>query len=60
MKPPIERVPNAQVYCPICTHIVNADIALSVKKASVIPGQKCSRCWSSLDAGYVMAIPKAA
>ncbi|MSV30655.1 MAG: hypothetical protein EXQ52_18205 [Bryobacterales bacterium] len=60
MKPPIERVSNAEVYCPIRTHIVNADIALTPKKPTVLPGQKCSRCWSSLDAGFVMVIPKAA
>jgi hypothetical protein len=60
MKPPTGKVVNAQVYCPLCTHIVNAEVALTPKKPSVLPGQKCSRCWSSLDAGFVMVIPNAA
>lgn len=60
MKPISEKVPNAQVYCPICTHVVHAGVEVTSKKARVLPGQKCPRCLSSLDAGYVWTIPTAA
>jgi transcription elongation factor Elf1 len=50
----------AEVYCPICTHIVQAVVVSTVKKTEVKPGQKCEHCRSSIDAGYVMRYPKAA
>lgn len=48
------------VYCPICTHTVEATIVVGRKSTYVMPGQKCSRCKSSLDAGYVMRVGQAA
>jgi len=63
---PINPKPNrafeakAPVYCPICTHTVQAMVTFSPKSAKVTPGQKCPRCASSLDAGFVFIQPQAA
>ena len=51
---------KAQVYCPICTHTVPADIVSAGKVAKVKAGQKCGRCSASLDAGYIMRLDRAA
>jgi hypothetical protein len=48
------------VYCPLCTHTVQANISFTPRSAKVTPGQKCPRCSSSLDAGYVLRIEHAA
>lgn len=48
------------VYCPMCTHTVEADVVLKGKRIVVDAGQKCSHCHSSLDAGYVMRRERAA
>jgi hypothetical protein len=48
------------VYCPMCTHTVEAMIALQPRNSRVAPGQKCPRCAASLDAGYVMRVNRAA
>jgi len=49
---------NAKVYCPMCTHMVDAEIQRrivnSARHAMVKPGQKCPHCSASLDAGYIM------
>jgi hypothetical protein len=48
------------VYCPICTHTVEAAV-LTTRKASIVkPGQRCGRCKSTLDAGYVFRFERAA
>jgi len=57
--PPAEET-RASVYCPICTHIVDATIVAGRKGPISKPGQKCARCHSSLDAGYVLKWDKAA
>jgi len=49
-----------RVYCPMCTHTVDADIVVTRKATWVRPGQKCPRCQSKLDAGFVMRTPQAA
>jgi hypothetical protein len=54
------REAQGAVYCPLCTHTVDATITYSTKSARVKPGQKCPRCSSSLDAGYVLHINRAA
>ena len=54
------REANAAVYCPMCTHTVEAKIIFSQRNARVVPGQKCSRCASSLDAAYVVRVDRAA
>jgi hypothetical protein len=48
------------VYCPICTHTVEAEVALINRNARVKPGQRCARCAASLDAGYVLRYEQAA
>lgn len=48
------------VYCPICTHTVEAIVVSNRKMAKVKPGQKCSRCSASLDPGYIMRFDRAA
>ena len=48
------------VYCPMCTHTVQAVVVSEGKRVKVAPGQKCSRCGSQLDAGYVMKRERAA
>ena len=49
---------RARVYCPICTHTVEADVVeLSPNrpgKMRVLEGQKCRRCSTVLDAAYVL------
>jgi len=51
---------TAKVYCPMCTHTVDAGVELHAKHAKVSRGQKCPRCSGSLDAGYIMYLQRAA
>ncbi len=51
---------KASVYCPLCTHTVQAQVISARKAAWVKPGQKCPRCADSLDAGYVLRFQRAA
>jgi hypothetical protein len=60
MKSNILQRSKALVYCPICTHSVEAEAGLLGKKPLVTPGQKCPRCASSLDAGLVIQFREAA
>lgn len=62
---PIQQKPQSReykgsVYCPLCTHTVPATILVAGRSAKVQPGQKCARCSSSLDAGYVLRLERAA
>ncbi len=57
-RPPVEY--NASVYCPMCTHTVQATVVAHGKSVGVKPGRKCPRCSSSLDAGYVFRLDRAA
>ncbi|MBK9168592.1 MAG: hypothetical protein IPM24_14135 [Bryobacterales bacterium] len=50
----------AIVYCPICTRYVEGSVRLEGRRAKVVPGQKCPRCASSLDAAAVVQLPQAA
>jgi hypothetical protein len=50
----------AKVYCPMCTHTVDATVELHPKNTHVRRGQKCPRCSGSLDAGYIMHLERAA
>jgi hypothetical protein len=59
-RPATTKEAMAAVYCPICTHTVDGMVTYSARSARVTPGQKCSRCSSSLDAGYVLRIQHAA
>lgn len=56
---------SALVYCPICTHHVHANVTMVTNAAGrkvpkVIPGQKCERCASPVDAAYVVRMDLAA
>lgn len=54
------KVYQGSVYCPMCTHTVEAVIIQTPKQAFAKPGQQCSRCHSSLDAGYIFRQQRAA
>ncbi|MBL8221633.1 MAG: hypothetical protein JNL62_20530 [Bryobacterales bacterium] len=61
LKPKVElREETASVYCFMCTHTVEATVVVGPKGPKVKPGQKCARCGSSIDSGYVVRPPKAA
>ncbi len=49
-----------KVYCPLCTHTVDALIEVKGRHYQAKAGQKCPRCSSSLDAGYIMRYDRAA
>jgi hypothetical protein len=59
MKAPVETA-KALVHCPICSHTVKANIEMVAKRTKVIPGQKCERCHSSLDAAAFLYLAFAA
>jgi hypothetical protein len=51
---------EAEMCCPICTHTVQAAVC-EVKagwhrKWAPVPGQKCPRCWTSLDAAFIVRL----
>ena len=55
----------ALIYCPICTHTVDAQVSMARLMSGrrvprAIAGQKCPRCAGSLDAGYVVRVQQAA
>ena len=57
---------TAKVYCPMCTHTVEAAIErkasemMPKRRVFVAPGQKCAHCSASLDAGYILPVGRAA
>lgn len=57
---PVTREFTGPVYCPICTHTVQAAVQINGRTTKVKAGQKCSRCSASLDAGYVISASRAA
>ena len=60
---PSQKLPPttaAKVYCPMCTHTVDATVEHHPKHIYVKRGQKCPRCSGSLDAGYIMYLQRAA
>jgi hypothetical protein len=67
MNPQVSVKPAAKVfeahgfvYCPICTHTVEATILSNGRAQKTKPGQKCARCSASLDAGYIFRIDRVA
>ena len=60
MKATSEKTLQGQVHCPICTHNVDAGIDMSGKRPRVVPGQKCPRSASTLDAAFVLEVLEAA
>ena len=57
MNQPAAKVETGKVYCPMCTHTVEAEIQRTMmrraRRSMVKPGQKCPQCSASLDAGYI-------
>ena len=51
---------KGSVHCPLCTHTVPAQVLYTARGPRVIPGQKCPRCSSSLDAAFVLRVERAA
>ena len=60
MNLPVPKETRGWVYCPICTHTVEAQIVPAGKRRVVKPGQKCPRCASSLEAASVVRLEAAA
>ncbi|HEY9139248.1 MAG TPA: hypothetical protein VIN93_00050 [Bryobacteraceae bacterium] len=60
MKALVENYAAGQVFCPICTHTVPAEVDLRGKRARVAEGQCCPRCQSSLEDAVIVQIPEAA
>jgi hypothetical protein len=56
---PMPAPETAKVYCPMCTHTVEAEIQpppiRGARRPAVSPGQKCPHCSAALDAGYIMS-----
>ena len=51
---------TAEVHCLICSHRVPAQVVMDRRGARVKSGEKCARCGSSLEAGYVLTLRPAA
>ncbi len=60
MKVPAAETTKGLVHCPSCTHTVPATVELLPRRMKVVPGQKCERCHSSLDAAAVLYLAHAA
>jgi len=60
MQPPVPEIPTGLVHCPSCTHTVPAKVSILARKMTVLAGQTCERCHSSLDAAAVMYLRNAA
>lgn len=67
LNPPAANAPvmirqerTADVHCLICTHRVQAQVLVDRRGARVKAGEKCPRCGSSLEAGYVLSLKPAA
>ena len=59
-RPATTVLENGTVHCPMCTHTVDAQLEAHPRYSVVKPGQKCPRCEGSLDAAWIMRVPKAA
>ncbi len=57
---PVQYEMHGFVYCPICTHTVEATVVATRKAAKVKAGQKCSRCSASLDPAIIVRMDRAA
>lgn len=57
----VAEKPEAEMCCPICTHTVQAAVyevkaAGWQRKWAPLPGQKCPRCFTSLDAAFIVRL----
>ncbi len=59
-KPGMIQSQKGRVYCPSCTHTVEAEVLAKGKRQFTRPGQKCARCASTLDAAYILYLDKVA
>ena len=50
----------AVLYCPICTRYVDGLVRQEGKRIQPVPGQRCPRCVSSLDAAAFVQLRRAA
>jgi len=60
MNTPVAEITKGLVHCPSCTHTVPAKVSILAKRMSVLAGQRCERCHSSLDAAAVLYLARAA
>jgi transposase-like protein len=60
MKALTEDRTKGQVYCPICTHTVPADIDIKGRSMRVVQGQRCPRCQATLNVAVIVQVPQAA
>jgi DNA-directed RNA polymerase subunit RPC12/RpoP len=60
----LEKDETRKVYCPMCTHTVDAEThrvhGRHTRRFAVKPGQKCPHCSAPLDAGYIFQSGRAA
>jgi uncharacterized protein (UPF0212 family) len=58
------KIETGKVYCPMCTHTVDAEIhrleGRHARRLGVKPGQRCPHCTAPLDAGYIFQTSRAA
>jgi hypothetical protein len=59
-KPIAHNALKAQVHCFICSHTVPAEVEYIGRKIHLMPGQKCPRCASPLEAAKVIETQEAA
>jgi hypothetical protein len=59
-KPIAHNALKAQVHCFICSHTVPAEVEYIGRKIHLMPGQKCPRCASALEAAKVIETQEAA
>lgn len=64
MNKPQAKTETGKVYCPICTHTVDAQVyrirGRYARRLAVKPGQRCPHCAAPLDAGYIFRSGRAA
>jgi uncharacterized Zn finger protein (UPF0148 family) len=60
MKAMVASRTAGEVYCPICTHRVAAELDLRGKRARVAAGERCPRCQAPLEVAVIVQIPEAA
>jgi uncharacterized protein (UPF0212 family) len=59
-RPAAINIETGKAHCPMCTHTVDAQLEAHPRYSVVKPGQKCPRCAGSLDAAWIVQVPKAA
>ena len=57
---PMAQERTGEVHCLICSHRVPAQVMVDRRGARAKSGEKCPRCGSTLEAGYVLTLKPAA